>query len=195
MPERSPGRRVQGVGRGQAEGTRPIGPSTAGWAIHWVVLWAPRGAEVFDRPLVLYDPSAVERRPAGVSGGRREVVDVGHEPFAVVLAEVDGVPVLRLRGELDIVTAPQFGTVLADVCNSGVSVVVNLAQLSFMDSSGLTVMTRAHTELSESGSRLVLAGVPRNILRLLEVTGFDRVFAICPDEKEALTLAATRFTG
>ena len=112
----------------------------------------------------------------------------------MVLAEVDGVPVLRLRGELDIVTAPQFGTVLADVCNSGVSVVVNLAQLSFMDSSGLTVMTR-HTELSESGSRLVLAGVPRNILRLLEVTGFDRVFAICPDEKEALTLAATRFTG
>ena len=101
-------------------------------------------------------------------------------PFAGFEASAgrDGEVVVRVRGEIDMAAAPVFRERLTAVieANGDDVVVVDLADVSFMDSSGLVVLVEAHQKL-ESASRKLLIGRPSPaVTRVLEVTGLDRLF-------------------
>ena len=70
--------------------------------------------------------------------------------------------------------------------NEGVgAVVVDLGDVAFMDSTGLEVLlaTRRRTELE--GGSLTLVGPTPAVLRVLEVTGLDKLFTIAADDSGA----------
>ena len=90
-------------------------------------------------------------------------VSIDTEPCADGRGEV-----VRVTGELDLDTADQLGQALDD-CH-GV-VVVDLAQVSFMDSSGLGTLIRARNRLIAEGGSLTVGEVADNVRRLFEVTG------------------------
>jgi anti-sigma B factor antagonist len=100
--------------------------------------------------------------------------------FSVKTAEVDGNAfVVSLTGEVDLHTAPELEGALDGVMALGcTSAVVDLADVSFIDSTTLAVLLRSHARLSELGGRLVLVASDRRILRTLELTGLDRVLPI-----------------
>jgi anti-anti-sigma factor len=88
-------------------------------------------------------------------------------------AEPDGRRVvLRVRGDVDIATAPALRQRLAEAIASCEGVVVDLDEVGFMDSTGLGVLVAAHNRAASGGGRLVLARpqrLVRNALRLVQV--------------------------
>jgi anti-sigma B factor antagonist len=91
----------------------------------------------------------------------------------------DGERVIRLRGELDIEFAPELERVLLRSRPAGQRVVLDLAELKFMDSTGLRVLLRARAAADEGRWEIGLRNVPPTIRRLFDMTG---VHAALPAE-------------
>jgi anti-anti-sigma factor len=79
---------------------------------------------------------------------------------------------LRLVGELDLSTVGDLRGMLATLPHGADVVTLDLADLSFMDSSGLRAVVEYAGTLNGSGP-LVLDNVPGHIRRLLALTGVD----------------------
>jgi anti-sigma B factor antagonist len=91
--------------------------------------------------------------------------------FAVAEARIDGEVTLRPTGELDIATAPRLEQALADGREPGQRVVLDLAELEFMDSTGLRVIVRAVEAARDGGWELRLRPGPRAVHRVFEIAG------------------------
>ena len=77
-----------------------------------------------------------------------------------------------VSGELDISTAPELEQALEQISLDQCKlVVVDLRDLEFMDSTGLSTLVRAHQRLSERGCELTLVKGPPQVQRLLDLTG------------------------
>jgi anti-anti-sigma factor len=83
----------------------------------------------------------------------------------------DGERVIRLRGELDIESTPDLERVLLRTRPAGQRVVLDLAELKFMDSTGLRVLLRARAAADQGRWEINLRNVPPTIRRLFDMTG------------------------
>ncbi len=93
--------------------------------------------------------------------------------------EHDGVPVLAVAGEIDVYTAPRLRERLLDVAHAGTStVVVDLTEVSFVDSTGLGVLVSGLKRFREAGGDLLLVVTQPQIMKVLEITGLTTVFSI-----------------
>jgi anti-anti-sigma factor len=84
---------------------------------------------------------------------------------------------LRLHGEIDVQNSGAWAAVLFDQIAEveGEEAVVDCSDLSFIDSSGLHMLTRL---ANRSGKRLVLRGVNPAFRRALETTRLDQFFTL-----------------
>jgi anti-sigma B factor antagonist len=89
--------------------------------------------------------------------------------FSFSVVDVDDVHIVSLRGELDMATVVGLEDWLVEV--SGSTVVIDLDQLTFMDSSGIAALIGARNRIIEKGDRLVLTRPHENVRRVLEITG------------------------
>ncbi|MBV8372650.1 MAG: STAS domain-containing protein [Candidatus Eremiobacteraeota bacterium] len=92
----------------------------------------------------------------------------------------------RLRGSLDLATAPTVRAALSDAQKTKKDIVVDLSQLEFLDSTGLGALIGAHRRATEHGASLRLIVRDGPILRLLTITGLIRVLAVYPTVDDAL---------
>jgi anti-sigma B factor antagonist len=98
-----------------------------------------------------------------------------------------GVHVVALGGEIDLHTAPRLDEALFGAIGEGAQrVLVDLAGTTFVDSTVLGVLLRAHRCLDAVGGRLVVVSNDPRILRTLEVTGLDRTLAVEPSLTESV---------
>lgn len=75
-------------------------------------------------------------------------------------------------GELDIATAPDLEQALTEAtANSVTEIVLDLRELTFMDSSGLRTLAQANSSAQEQGVALSIIRGPRQIERVLEISG------------------------
>ena len=112
-------------------------------------------------------------------------------PAAYAIADgegPEGVSVLVLRGELDLAAAPILRA-RVDGAMAARALVIDLAQTTFIDSAVLKELLRARAELAANDVRLVLAGVPKPVRRLLDLTRTSELFDDAPDLTEALARA------
>ena len=107
------------------------------------------------------------------------------------LAPAEGIALIVLRGELDMAATPSVRSHI-DAAASGRGLVLDVSEVTFVDSSILKELLRAATELDRYGTRLVLAGVPVSVQRLLDLTRTAGLFTIAPDRDAALRLAEAR---
>lgn len=108
------------------------------------------------------------------------------EAFDVSVAEVDGVPVVSISGEVDVATAPILRDRLQELAAGGAStVVVDLHQMTFLDSTGLGVLVGALKRCREGGGELRLVAPQPRILKLLDITGLMGVFSLHDTVAEA----------
>jgi anti-sigma B factor antagonist len=99
----------------------------------------------------------------------------------------DGTYVISLAGEVDLYTAPEFKQQLLDVIGEGgTDVVVDFSDTTFIDSTTLGVLVGGVKRLRAQEGRLSLVCSDRNITKIFEITGLDRVFEIYPTRDEAL---------
>jgi anti-sigma B factor antagonist len=86
---------------------------------------------------------------------------------------------LAVSGEVDIATAPQLRTALADaIGGSPRGVELDLRDCSFIDSTGLQVIVRAAVALAERGGWVSLGRPPEHLRRLFETAGLDHIDGI-----------------
>lgn len=94
------------------------------------------------------------------------------EPLTVEVASTGDEVVLVLAGELDPHTAPILRSCIDDaLTDATTSLVLDVAGLQFIDSSGLRVIISAHKVMDDRGGHLVLRAPTPNTRRLLEITG------------------------
>lgn len=91
--------------------------------------------------------------------------------------------VLAVSGELDPLSGPTLAAHVAEAAPAAAggapaTVVLDLSEVAFVDSSGLRTLVQVHTSLHQRGAQLVLRRPSRPLLRLLEITSLDVVFAI-----------------
>ncbi len=99
----------------------------------------------------------------------------------------DSTYVIALAGEVDLYTAPEFKQQLLDVvAKDAKEVVVDFTKTTFIDSTTLGVLVGGVKRLRIQDGRLSLVCSDRNITKIFEITGLDRVFSIYPTRDEAL---------
>ena len=95
--------------------------------------------------------------------------------------------VIALSGEVDLYTAPEFKQQLLDVIGKGAKdVIVDFSKTTFIDSTTLGVLVGGVKRLRPNDGQLSLVCSDRNITKIFEITGLDRVFTIYPTRDEAL---------
>jgi len=100
------------------------------------------------------------------------------------------VAVLRLSGELDADTAPRLRALLGELLERPVPrIVVDLADLKFCDSVGLSAFVTAKQVIVARGGWLSFAGANPFLVTLLGTVGLSRYFAIFPDVDQAIEAA------
>jgi anti-sigma B factor antagonist len=99
----------------------------------------------------------------------------------------DGTYVISLTGEVDLYTAPEFKQQLLNViAEGGRDVVVDFTNTTFIDSTTLGVLVGGVKRLRAEDGRLSLVCSDRNITKIFEITGLDRVFTMYTTRDEAL---------
>jgi anti-sigma B factor antagonist len=99
----------------------------------------------------------------------------------------EGVVVIALSGEVDLYTAPEFKQQLIDAVAEGARhVVVDLSETTFIDSTTLGVLVGGVRRLREHDGDLSLVCSDRNISKIFEITGLDKVFTIAASRDKAL---------
>jgi anti-sigma B factor antagonist len=108
--------------------------------------------------------------------------------FDIKTEQVDGgAYVISLAGEVDLYTAPEFKQQLLDVIGQGgKEVIVDFSNTTFIDSTTLGVLVGGVKRLRSNDGQLALVCSDRNITKIFEITGLDRVFTIYPTRDDAI---------
>ena len=100
--------------------------------------------------------------------------------------------VIALGGEVDLYTAPEFKQQLLHVIGEGSKkVIVDFSNTTFIDSTTLGVLVGGVKRLRTNEGQLSLVCSDRNITKIFEITGLDRVFTIYATREEALASLET----
>lgn len=105
----------------------------------------------------------------------------------VQVRQANGATVVDLAGEVDMRSTPQLHERLVKICErQPPNLIINLAQVGYLDSSGLGTLVEALRRVRGYGGKLALCGVQQQVRGLFEITRLDQYFTIHDTEAEAL---------
>ena len=95
--------------------------------------------------------------------------------------------VVAVAGEIDLFTVPEFKDRIAGAIENGVeTIVVDLTDTTFIDSSSLGVLISAHRRLHGRGGSLRVACTNDAIIKTFRITGLDGVLTLADSVESAL---------
>ncbi|HHY71694.1 MAG TPA: anti-sigma F factor antagonist [Bacillus bacterium] len=95
---------------------------------------------------------------------------------------------IRLKGELDHHTAENLRNMVSEKIekNNIHHIVLNLQELTFMDSSGLGVILGRYKQIQSQGGEMVVCSISPAVKRLFEMSGLFKIIRLVDDEQYAL---------
>src|SRR3954467_12141047 len=116
---------------------------------------------------------------ADSKGSGEGVTDVRPEGDAVIAT---------LRGEIDLHNSPPVRTALLKLLDESkpAKLVLNLADVPYMDSSAIAVLVEALQKLRKSGGKIYLTDLQPRVKGLLEIARLDSIFVVSPTDEDAL---------
>jgi anti-anti-sigma factor len=108
------------------------------------------------------------------------------EALTIEVRHEQGYAIVTAAGEIDISTVTQLRERLFEIAVSGAPLVVDLNQVSFIDSVGLAVLVGAANRAASHGSSLQVVCAPPKIRQLVRLTGLDRRIPLAHNLDEAL---------
>ena len=96
-------------------------------------------------------------------------------PLVITVSDLGATTTVCIAGEIDVATSPQIDEVLKR-CDSA-PVRVDLAAVTFMDSSGIAVLARAHERAAAHHFELTIANATPHVRRLFAITGLEEMLA------------------
>ncbi len=106
--------------------------------------------------------------------------------LSVMTTTTDGIRVLTLAGEIDHHTGDQLRHALDVTDTARPRIVIDMRQVTFMDSSGINILIAAHRAVTEACGWLRLAAPTDSVLRVLQLVGIDDIIKCHPTLHEAL---------
>ena len=97
----------------------------------------------------------------------------------------DGHAVVALRGELDLADAVAVAAALTAVAVREPGIIVDLAGLEFIDSSGVAALARGRRQARQAGGDLILAAPQQRVMRVLATTRLADAFSVYATVEEA----------
>src|SRR3954452_21728375 len=108
-------------------------------------------------------------------------------PFQVSHEPRDGAVVVVASGEIDLATSPELRAALLAEDAQASTVVLDLRQVSFIDSSGLGVIVGQQKRAQERNERFAVAvGGAAAVQRILDLSGLVKVLDVVSDPAERL---------
>lgn len=96
-------------------------------------------------------------------------------------SRVDGFRLVAVAGELDFATSPRLFDAVAPIAAVGEGVVLDMAEVTFCDSSGLNALVRLHKAAVAAGGSLCLARLRTNVATIISVVSLDQLFVLSDD--------------
>jgi anti-anti-sigma factor len=94
--------------------------------------------------------------------------------FEYLVITVDDGHLVKVSGEVDLATAPELAEVLGQFANGTLR--VDLSEVTFLDSSGLRTLVRAHRDARRAGRFMIVCGPLHPLVQqTIEITGLDDV--------------------
>jgi anti-anti-sigma factor len=114
----------------------------------------------------------------GADDPRLEGVDGGDAMLTLQRTELDDAVGLEVQGEIDAHTAGRVTEAVADTLHTGsvTSLVLDLRQVTFIDSSGLRALVDAKVTCEQERVSLMISGMSPQVKRILEVSGLAQLF-------------------
>ena len=110
--------------------------------------------------------------------------------LATVTDHRPDIAVLHLKGELDADAATELQATLAELLERPVPrIVVDVTDLKFCDSVGLSAFITSKQVIAARGGWLSFAGANPFLTQLMETVGLSRYFAIFPEVDDAIAAA------
>ena len=100
--------------------------------------------------------------------------------------------VLQLKGEIDLHVSPVItASLTAMIEKKPERVVIDLSDVTYIDSAGLAALIQAMQKVEGYGGRFLLAGLQETVRSIFEISRLDQVFQIFPDTDTALSATCT----
>lgn len=105
------------------------------------------------------------------------------KPFDVQVKELEQEHQVMLEGELDLAVAARFRSAIEPLIPSKKPVVLNLKNLTYIDSTGMGIIIFLLKARADEGNELAIVDIPSKIKRLFDLTGITQFL---PDHIEAV---------
>jgi anti-sigma B factor antagonist len=126
-------------------------------------------------------------RPSSLDSLRRTLRPPGPVTFRISEREGKLRTVLRVEGELDLLTAPKLSAAVdAILRHQDKDLAIDLRAVEFIDSSGLHVLLNAHRRLTRAGRRLAVICGPGPVRQVIELARLGDTLGLV-DSPRALT--------
>ncbi len=110
------------------------------------------------------------------------------DSITTLVEDHDGVSVVRVSGEIDLVTAPALEQAIGGVVAQGpAALVIDLSGVEFLGSVGLKILAATYEQLDAVATRFGVVAHGPATRRPIHLTGLDKTFPLYPALDEALS--------
>ena len=91
------------------------------------------------------------------------------------ITEQDNISTIFLDGEIDMDKTDEVKGVIFPVIDSSKNVALNLSNVQYMDSSGISVLIESHQKALEKGTKLVIKDVSKSVLKVIMMAKLEQI--------------------
>ncbi len=113
------------------------------------------------------------------------------DQIEVITEVVDDTTIMRPKGETDLSRAPSLRHQISEVQSAKPArLIIDLANVPYMDSSGVATLVEAMQIARRSGGKIILCAMQERVQSIFEIARLDMVFTIVGSTEDALTVEA-----
>jgi anti-sigma B factor antagonist len=117
------------------------------------------------------------------------------EPITLACHHLPAVTVIKVGGELDLMTADTLQERSREVCRPGDQVVFDLTETTFMDCSGVRALLRARQHVHQEGGSVRLSGLQSGPAKIIAITHADQCLPVHDSLEQAVGIALAYANG
>ena len=102
------------------------------------------------------------------------------------IREEQGYHIAILTGEIDLETSPQARKILLDTVDHCEKILIDMASVTYIDSSGIATLVEAFQRAKKNGKHMAFICLSPAVVRVLSLARLDKVFAIHADIESAI---------
>jgi|TARA_B100000809_G_C14819463_1_gene416875 anti-anti-sigma factor len=91
------------------------------------------------------------------------------------IKEEGNISTVFLNGEIDMDVADKAKTVISPLIEAGKEVHINLKDVSYMDSSGISVLIESHQKAGEKNTKVILKDISKPVLKVIMMAKLEQI--------------------